>query len=173
MPANESAPALFMTSPRATSGARISDCGRYRYLLWREWDPTLPKVVFVMLNPSTADAEQDDPTIRRCIRFAKSWGGGRLEVVNLYAWRATDPGQLPAGREAIGPDNDRTIQHLCLSWPLTVAAWGAHPMTDARARYVTGLLGGQPVRCLGRTAKGGPRHPLYVRADKELEVYSA
>jgi hypothetical protein len=80
-------------------GATLSDCGRYRYRLWRRWADG-PTVLFVMLNPSTADADVDDPTIRRCIGFARSWGAGALEVVNLYAWRATQPAELKA---AVGP----------------------------------------------------------------------
>src|SRR5262249_14212908 len=90
--------------------AVISDCGRYRYSLTRRWgDAAEPRALFVMLNPSTADAEQDDPTIRRCIGFAKAWGMGSLEVVNLYALRATDPAALLSAPDPIGPKNDTMI----------------------------------------------------------------
>src|SRR5882724_4976365 len=93
------------------NGAVLSDCERYRYALWRRWAER-PAVLFVGLNPSTADALQDDPTIRRCIRFAKAWGYGALYMGNLFAFRATDPRAMKAEADAVGPDNDGWLRQL-------------------------------------------------------------
>ena len=87
-------------------GATISDCGRYRYGLWRIWNWQLPNAVFIMLNPSTADAETDDPTIRRCVGFARSWDLGGVHIANLFALRASDPGELANAQDPIGSAND-------------------------------------------------------------------
>lgn len=125
--------------------------------------------LFVMLNPSTADAEQDDPTIRRCIGFAQSWGYQRLVVGNLFAYRATDPRDLLAASEPIGPYCDHWLLHLLDESSLAVAAWGAHAMARDRARQVRRtVFDRMPYKrraCLGTTKDGHPRHPLYVRAD--------
>ena len=88
------------------TGAEFDPTGAYRYSLWREWDARAPAVAFVMLNPSTADAARDDPTIRRCASFARSWGYGSLEVVNLFAYRASEPKRLRQTPDPIGPAND-------------------------------------------------------------------
>ncbi len=88
------------------TGADFDGTGAYRYSLWREWDSRRPIVAFVMLNPSTADAAKDDPTIRRCASFARSWGYGSLEVVNLFAYRASEPKRLRQTPDPIGPAND-------------------------------------------------------------------
>jgi hypothetical protein len=158
-----------MTSLFMTSGATISDCGIYRYKLWRTWDGTLPPVTFVMLNPSTADHERDDPTIRRCLDFARRWGCGSLRVVNLFALRSPDPAALRTAADAVGPENDGTILEACGAG-LTVAAWGAHPFAVRRVRRVLELLNGAGarLRCLGVTKEGHPRHPLYVKGDVTL-----
>lgn len=89
-----------------TGGAHLSACGAYRYALRRTWDPARPAALFVGLNPSTADAERDDPTTRRCVRFARDWGFGGLLVGNLFAYRATRPRDLRAAAEPVGPEND-------------------------------------------------------------------
>jgi hypothetical protein len=158
----------------ATS-AVIDATGTYRYHLGRQWNPLFPKrCCFIMLNPSTADAEIDDPTIRRCIGFAKAWGFGALDVVNLFAYRATDPKELflLAAGQAIGPDNDRWIRTVTGSagCQLVVAAWGAHRMAGHRGSKVTDLIDRSMV-CLGRTKDGYPRHPLYVPAAIEREPF--
>lgn len=142
--------------------------GAYRYNLWRAWDVDGAggRVLFVGLNPSTADARQDDPTIRRCIRFARDWGYGGLWMANLYAYRATDPKALRTAENPIGDRNDHWLLSLARRARLTVAAWGAWPGPDPhRPANVMDLLGGLHV--LGLTAKGEPRHPLYMRADCE------
>lgn len=145
-----------------TSGA-IFD-GPYRYHLWRRWDAAA-SLLFVMLNPSTADAARDDPTIRRCVGFARAWGFGAVEVVNLFAWRATDPRELRRARDPVGPDNDRAILAAAARNQAIIAAWGNHGALGERDRQVAALLAPFGARCLGaRTSGGAPRHPLYVRA---------
>lgn len=148
--------------------AFISECGRYRYALTRDVAPLTGEgtCTFIMLNPSTADAEQDDPTIRRCIGFARSWGFARLKVVNLFAFRSTDPRELLACGDPSGPENLCTIAKVVGGSDLVVCAWGAFPLAGAEhVRLVLELIGGP--HCLGLTANGSPRHPLYVRADAE------
>ena len=142
------------------NGAELSKDGLYRYRLWRIWDTSLPSLLFVMLNPSTADAEQDDPTIRRCINYAKSWGYGKLTVGNLFALRSTDPTMLYQAPDPIGPENDRILQALHAEASMTLAAWGAHGEYLARGAAVRCVLA--PLHCLALTAKGQPRHPLYL-----------
>ena len=158
------------------SGAVFSDCGYYRYQLWRTWDSARPEVAFVMLNPSTADALADDPTIRRCIGFARAWGAGSVRVVNLYAWRATDPAGLnhTGGSHVVGEVtvtgnvNDAAIAGVAAAADRIVVAWGAWPgPVSQRASHVLELLraSGRPITALGLTKHGQPRHPLYVRSD--------
>ena len=153
--------------------ATLSPDGRYRYRLGRRWAEGAT-VTWIMLNPSTADAANDDPTIRRCTDFTKRWGYGGLTVVNLFALRATDPRALRrAYDQPIGlPDNDRHIVEATASAALVVAAWGAHGTMYARDRQVRMLLDGRAVHCLGTTKAGQPRHPLYLARDTELAVWS-
>lgn len=159
------------------SWARFSPCNAYRYLLGRRWAPEGKggSVLWVMLNPSTADATADDPTIRRCVGFSKAWGYGALEVVNLFAFRATDPADLRAEPSAIGPENDQHILDALRRPELVVAAWGAEgwQAMRERAKQVGGLLMHAPckVSMLGATKDGSPRHPLYVRGDAQPLPY--
>lgn len=166
-------PSLFdapaAAAPLDDRGAELSPCLRYRYRLWRRWAPGAP-LVFCMLNPSTADATEDDPTIRRCIGFARRDGYPAIEVVNLFAFRATDPAELPEASVAVGTMNDAFLRRAFTAAALVVAAWGAHPLAEARARVVAALAPG-PLHCLGVTKSGAPRHPLYVRGDQALEVW--
>lgn len=156
------------------TGAVISPDGTYRYTLDRVWNAHLPTAVFVMLNPSTADADEDDPTIRRCIAFAKREGCGGLTVVNLYALRSTDPAALRTHLAPIGSKNAMwTCAVLCNDPRLVIVAWGADPSAVDRARYAAHTIaahGLQPM-CLGLTKSGAPRHPLYVRADQPLQPW--
>jgi hypothetical protein len=157
----------------SATSAVIDATGTYRYHLGRQWNQLFPRrCCFIMLNPSTADAEIDDPTIRRCIGFAKAWGFGALDVVNLFAYRATDPKELMRTTEPIGPDNDRWIRTVTGSagCQLVVAAWGAHRMAGTRGFTVAGLID-RPMVCLGRTKDGYPKHPLYVPAAVEREMF--
>lgn len=142
--------------------AEISDDGLYRFLLGRSWDADLPVCVFIMLNPSTADARTDDPTIRRCINFAKSLGYGSLLVGNLYAFRATDPRDLFKASDPIGgAKNDEVLVDLLSRGEVVIAAWGAHGKPD-RVADVLRLPGADKIKALGITQSGAPRHPLYI-----------
>ena len=155
-------------------GATISECGQYRYLLTRDLltiSDTGP-VVFVMLNPSTADATEDDPTIRRCIGFAEGWGCDRLIVANLYAYRATKPADLWTADDPVGPENDQILKNLLINHPKIVCAWGANAKDQRVAEFVElANLYGRMLLCLGRTKAGAPRHPLYLRADSSLRLW--
>lgn len=148
--------------------AVLSDCGRYRYALWRDTGALGGEgtVLFVMLNPSTADAETDDATIRRCVRFARDWGYARLAVGNLYAYRATDPNALGEVEDPVGPENDDWLLELQGSGA-TIAAWGANAWARRRECEAIALLtygGSLGLDCLGQTKSLAPRHPLYVPA---------
>nr|WP_222109038.1 DUF1643 domain-containing protein [Streptomyces cupreus] len=154
--------------PTVLGSAVLSDCERYRYLLGREWDDAKPTAVFVMLNPSTADVLRDDPTIRRCLGYARAWGCGALMVANLYAWRATDPAALWAVEDPVGPENDAHLYAAATiaaasGGPL-VAAWGANARQD-RIAAVLALPGMDRLSALALTKDGQPRHPLYLKAD--------
>jgi hypothetical protein len=154
------------------SAAGLSDCGTYRYWLTRTWDDDKPVLCWVMLNPSTADAEQDDPTIRKCIGFARRWGYGGICVVNLFALRATDPKQLPKHYpidRALVESNNLAISTAARG-RMVVAAWGAKGCWWGRDREVLALLRGQAVHCLKVTKDGHPWHPLYVADDTKLMV---
>lgn len=119
-------------------------------------------MLWIMLNPSTADATTDDPTIRRCTAFSKAWGYGGLTVVNLYAARTSCPARLRGLPDPVGPRNDAVLQALARRSGFVMVAWGAHPLATARASTVLPLL--ISPQCLGVTRDGHPRHPLYVRA---------
>lgn len=151
------------------TGAIFSPDRTYRYMLWRQWDDELPKCTFIGLNPSTADENFDDPTIRRCIRFAKDWGYGRMQMLNLFAYRATDPLVMRLAEDPVGPQNDRWLVEACERSALVVAAWGMHGLYRGRQDHVDGLLEAFPVQCLGKTKSGCPRHPLYLRATTQPE----
>jgi hypothetical protein len=157
-----------------TPRAVISDCGRYRYALRRDIDcpGNEGTVLFVMLNPSTADAYIDDRTIRRCIGFSQSWGYARLTVANVFAYRATKPEELVLAEDPVGPDNDVWLGRLAASATEVVAAWGAHAFAERRARATRELLEertGGTLSCLGQTQSLAPKHPLYLRADTPRE----
>lgn len=146
--------------------AVLSDCGRYRYLLSRMWDFRKPRVLFVMLNPSTADAMIDDATIRSCVRLARSFEQGSLQVVNLFALRATDPIELTRAADPIGPKNDSSIEVAITRCNFVICAWGAHPTAARRSIPVFNLLRHHhsAVFCLGITKTGAPKHPLYIKS---------
>ena len=153
-----------MSDEQFASGAAFSDCRLYRYVLWRRWawQGYAKQVMFIGLNPSTADETKDDPTVRRCIRFAKDWGYNGLLMMNAYAFRATDPKVMKAAVDPVGPGNDKAFRFRRSQVGLVVAAWGNH-CTDERALEVCETVG-KAIHCLGRTKSGKPRHPLYVKA---------
>ena len=146
-------------------GAAFSACRNYRYALWRRWDEKRPLVLFVGLNPSKADEKHDDPTSRRCIGFARSWGFGGLCLANLFAFCATVPKDLKAAEDPVGCDNDSWLRCLAGEADLVVAAWGNDGAFRGRSCEVIGLLG--DCHCLGVNATGEPVHPLYQRRDRK------
>ena len=156
----------------APSGANFSRCRRYRYTLWRRWDPEGPLVMIIGLNPSTADARQDDPTIRRCIGFARDWGYGGLVVTNLFAFRATYPADLKAAADPVGPRNDAWIRRMAGQVEIIVAAWGNDGLWLDRSERVQKMLAGR-LHCLRLNAGGEPAHPLYLPAGLNPFVWSA
>ena len=150
--------------PHGVASATFDPTRAYRYHLDRTWDPVGPVVTFVMLNPSTADADVLDPTVRRCVGFARAWGYGSLQVVNLFALRATDPGDLLRAPEPVGAANDRAVVDAATGADRVVVAWGVRGTHRDRASDVGALLVGHGVRihALGTTKDGHPRHPLYL-----------
>lgn len=168
------------TNVRGGAEYGINETGSeaYRYRLWRELSEGLVdqegRVLFVMLNPSTADASFDDNTIRRCMGFARREGFAVLDVVNLFAFRARNPRRLDEQADPVGPFNDRAIESAALAAQAVVFAWGALPdRRQARAAQVWNIVEDANHRpyCLGTTRDGHPRHPLYVRRDAPLELF--
>lgn len=153
--------------------ARISDCGQYRYRLTRFWGNHHHRriMTFVMLNPSTADANIDDPTIRRCIGFAKRDGFAGISVVNLYAYRATDPEALKRVSDPYGINNDDTLREalVCSFGDPVVCAWGTKG--NPRSFLDTASRLGVKLSCLGVTKDGHPKHPLYIKSGQPLVEY--
>ena len=153
--------------------AEFSADRRYRYLLRRRVGESDRQVLFVMLNPSKADEERNDPTIRRCIGFAREWGFGNLEVVNLFALMSTNPRVLLEAEDPVGPGNDGAIRTAMQSADLIVLAWGNNGLLhEKRATAVTGMVrkAAQPY-CLGLTMKGAPKHPLRLPRTTILEPF--
>jgi hypothetical protein len=160
---------LKSIGPGNENGARFDITGKYRYSLWREWRPGGKQVAFILLNPNRADAVRDDPTIRRCIGFARSWGCGSVEVVNLFAFRTGDPLHLRNTPEPVGSANDRYLLRAARRAWKVVAGWGNHGGLRDRDRQVLRLLENRiGLYCLGITRKRQPRHPLYARGDLPL-----
>lgn len=156
-----------MAKSKLAGSAVLSDCGKYRYVLTRSLNSPLRWVkpcLFIMLNPSTADAENDDPTIRRCIGFAEKWHATHLTIVNLFALRSTDPKALSMSIDPVGPENDHYLAEQIQRHTLGIvcAAWGAHPFAQKRAAEFVDTHG-EVLECLGTTKAGYPRHPLYVK----------
>jgi hypothetical protein len=156
---------LFGTVPTEAAAAFSPD-RRYRYSLLRRWGPG-QAACFVMLNPSTADETEDDPTIRRCMGFAQSWGYDALVVGNLFAFRATDPNGMLAEPACIGPENDTWLRRIIVGAGIVVCAWGANGTHLGRGVNFRAMASawGTPLFVLGLTLRGEPRHPLYLPAD--------
>jgi hypothetical protein len=153
--------------------AIISSCGNYRYRLWRGNGPTLH---FVMLNPSTADATVDDPTIRRCLSFAAREGCSGLQVTNLFAFRSPSPRVMFEAPDPVGPENDRHLSEMSARASVCgekiVCAWGRHA-PRARVEKVLSILhtANPALWCLGKNLNGSPKHPLYVCGTAPLREY--
>ncbi|QXE21229.1 hypothetical protein B5S50_08370 [Clostridium sp. 001] len=147
-------------------GAVMDQSGKYRYSLWRIWNKNKPRATFIMLNPSTADDKIDDPTIRRCIGFAKSWGCGSIQVVNLFAFRATNPKSLRTTINPVGPENDKYIIDALKESDFIIAAWGTKGSLFNRDKELIRILGNKyKLKCLAITKYGYPKHPLYAKSD--------
>jgi len=149
--------------------AAISTCEQYRYHLTRVWNPERPMLGWVMLNPSTADADKDDATIRKCMGFARRLACGGISVVNLFAFRTKSPAELKraakSGIDVAGPDNDRFIEQWVKTCPVTIAAWGAHGRfqnRDLRMRLMLRDSAAPQLYYLRRGMNGVPHHPLYI-----------
>lgn len=154
--------------------ATISRCGKFRYTLGRRWAEGQRLLAYVMFNPSTADAEDDDATIRRCIRFAQAHGFDALEVVNLFAYRARDPKDLRNAGYLVGPENDAHIQHIASIAEEVCVAWGALAADLARPQVVLPQLRmvGTPISCLRITRSGHPQHPLMLASSCKLQPFT-
>lgn len=142
-----------------TSGAEFSPCGKYRYMLWRKWDESLPMVAFIGLNPSTANATQDDPTIRRVKSFARQWGFGGVYMLNLFGIISPDPTVLVTSEDPIG-DNDNFLNLAAGLSDVVAFAWGSFKQAKARGETVIGMF--PNAICLRKTKDGCPSHPLYI-----------
>ena len=155
-------------------GAIFDINGRYRYSLWRAWSNDTLRIAFVLLNPSTADEQRNDPTIRRCMGFARAWNFGSMEVVNLFAYRATDYRELFKANDPIGEENNRFLMQAVERCSTVVVGWGTRGTLLARDLQVLSLIAGRKdVHCLGITKDGQPRHPLYVKGDTSLVPFCA
>jgi len=152
------------TKGDAPSTAVYSDCEAYRYSLGRVWDAAGKQVMFVMLNPSTATEVQNDPTVERCERRARTLGYGGFRVTNIFAWRATDPRDMRAAIDPIGPENDSILIESALWADHIIAAWGTHGAHLDRGASVATMLRQQskPLFHLGLSKAGHPKHPLYL-----------
>ena len=147
----------------------------YRYTLWRNWgdyeDDPFP-VMFIGLNPSTADEKQDDPTVRRCIGFAKEWGFKSMVMTNIFAYRSTDPKALARVDDPVGPENDSYIAITAKSASIIVCCWGSQGSYRNRGGRIFDLLSSMHVlNTLGFTKNGCPRHPLYLRKGTQLQFW--
>lgn len=151
------------------SNAVFSADRRYRYQLWRRWAEGGEYCCFIGLNPSTADENTDDPTIRRCIGFAKAWGYNALCMLNLFAFRATDPDIMKSEPEPVGEENDATLKRFTTGAGIVIAAWGVHGTHRERAGEVVAKF--PNLHCLGTTKDGQPRHPLYLPKTTEPSLF--
>lgn len=165
--------ALDTTDGLEAGPAVFSDDRKYRYSLTRTWDESKGAVTYIGLNPSTADEVTLDRTLRRCLDFARNWGFGTFHMVNLFAFRATEPDDMKRELAPIGPDNDEEILRRAVMSDLIVAAWGVHGSWMERDRAVFCLLKkrGYRLDCFGLTKDGHPKHPLYLHHTTELVNY--
>ena len=161
---------MLMNGLLVNKNATFSDCRKYRYALSRTWNGKKKTILFIGLNPSTANEKIDDPTIRRCINYAQNWGYGSLLMVNLFAYRATLPSELKNVKNPIGNDNDLHIIELSKKADIAVAAWGNEGTLLNRDKEVKKIL--PNLMCLKINKSGQPSHPLYQKKDLKLIKYS-
>jgi hypothetical protein len=162
------------------AGATFDETRKFRYTLWRNWSQTLyvpERCAFIGLNPSTADEHQLDPTVTRCVNWSKEWGFGGMAMLNLFAYRATDPTDMKKHPSPCGLDNCDAIRNVVNSASRVVLCWGNHGTHMDRAQYVTSeLLKGvdrDRIFTFGTNLNGEPKHPLYLRGDTPLELWRA
>ena len=156
-----------------TDGAMLSKDRIYRYALWRIWNKARSPINFIGLNPSTADEKIDDPTIRRCIGFAKRWEYGGLIMTNLFAYRSTNPAKMKEqGNNAIGNKNNEWIRAVAEQSGLSIAAWGSHGTFLNRQAHVLNFLKDLPIFCFKVTANGCPCHPLYMPYNHTIKTFN-
>jgi len=168
-------PAVGEAVKDSVSTAVFSPCRKWRYVLTREWDTTKSACAFIGLNPSTADETTDDNTVRRCINFAKLWGYGKLVMLNIFAYRSTDPNGLYSVDDPVGKENDFWIEKMAKECDVVVGAWGNHGAFRGRCKEVLDLLwrkSGLTLMVLGVTGEHQPKHPLYVKKDLKPVSYS-
>jgi hypothetical protein len=176
-------PAVREVDPMTTASLFLADAGAtfggtgdiYRYHLWRRWSLAPKTCLFVMLNPSKATDVIDDPTIRRCMGFARREGCGRLEVCNIFALRSTDPGALYKTESAEGdPENFAHIIRIAIRADLVICGWGSHGKLRSRGYFIKQQFGECGIKSftLGMTKTGEPGHPLYIRADAALKEFT-
>ena len=154
---------MDFNSAKIKSDAVLSEDRVYRYALWRIWNEDRPLVMFVGLNPSTADETNDDPTLRRCMGFAESWGYGGVIMANIFAYRATDPKIMKQTEAPIGPENDEWLRKLSQEAGLVIGAWGNHGAFKQRGSDVADML--PNLHYLKMNKSGHPAHPLYLQAN--------
>jgi len=155
------------------SGAVFSDDKKYRYVLWRDWNPKKAAALFIMLNPSTADEVVNDPTVERCERRTRELGFGGLIVCNLFAFRSTDPKVMVKEADPIGPDNNYHILRELRKSSIVVCAWGTLGKLKDRQNKVLELIrmAGHTPHCLVLNKDGTPKHPLYVSYDTQIKEW--
>lgn len=168
------------------SGALFSSCRTWRYTLWRNWSKFRPAgsrdqmpeedlrrmVAFIGLNPSTADEYRNDPTITRCINFAKQWGYDGMAMLNLFAFRATDPRDMKKMATPVGPLNDAAIEYSLKTFGKVVACWGNHGKFKDRSDFVRRRASDHCIEKFGLTKLGEPQHPLYLSADTKPTLWT-
>ena len=161
------------TKGDAPSTAIYSDCESYRYSLTRIWDTSGKRVCFIMLNPSTATEVQNDPTVERCERRARALGFGSFTVTNIFAWRDTDPRNMKAAIDPVGPENNDAILNASRDAHTIIAAWGTHGAHLQRGGEVKALLCnlGKPLFHLGLSKAGHPKHPLYIAYTEQPQLW--
>ena len=152
------------------NGAIFSRCNNYRYVLWRKWDDSKPKAMFIGLNPSTADQTHNDPTISRCIKYANSWGFGSIYMVNIFSYKTTYPRELKSSINPIGKETDRWIKKIYDMSDICIAAWGNNGQFLNRSYFIKKML--PKIHCLKITKSGEPSHPLYLKSSLTPMVYS-
>ena len=154
-----------------STGATFDGTQLYRYTLSRRMSEGDKTMLVIGLNPSTATATEDDPTIRRCVGFALREGCNQYLMGNLFAYRSTQPEYLYSVIDPVGPQNDFWLKYMAKEADIIVAAWGAYPLAFERGKKVKELLASRTIYCLGKTKGGAPKHPLYLPKNTPLEEW--